>query len=79
MSIYFKHFQDNVWTALAARIRFTRMFYQALLLITKKDSQSGADCVALLNGCSEMMKVIIRTSPKGTQAVENCEFVRHIP
>ncbi|CAK1544585.1 unnamed protein product [Leptosia nina] len=64
---------NNVWTGLAARIRFTRMFYQALLLITKKDSQSGADCVALLNGCSEMMKVIIRTAAKGTQAEENSD------
>ncbi|XP_075970669.1 N-alpha-acetyltransferase 35 isoform X1 [Anticarsia gemmatalis] len=65
--------EDNLWAALAARIRFTRMFYQALLLITKRDSQSGADCVALLNGCSEMMKVIIRTSGKGTQPVENSD------
>ncbi|XP_064292563.1 N-alpha-acetyltransferase 35, NatC auxiliary subunit isoform X2 [Plodia interpunctella] len=64
---------NNIWTALAARIRFTRMFYQALLLITKKDSQSGADCVALLNGCSEMMKVIIKTAWKGTQPVENSD------
>lgn len=62
-----------LWTALAARIRFTRMFYQALLLITKRDSKSGADCVALLNGCSEMMKVIIKTSGKGTQPVENSD------
>ncbi|XP_046961065.1 N-alpha-acetyltransferase 35, NatC auxiliary subunit isoform X1 [Vanessa cardui] len=65
---------NNLWAALAARIRFTRMFYQALLLITKRDSQSGADCVALLNGCSEMMKVIIKTASKGTQPLEN-----HIP
>ncbi|XP_063548798.1 N-alpha-acetyltransferase 35, NatC auxiliary subunit isoform X1 [Cydia strobilella] len=65
--------EDNVWTALAARIRFTRMFYQALLLITKKDPQSGADCVALLNGCSEMMKVIIKTAGLGTQPVENSD------
>lgn len=65
-----------MWSALAARIRFTRMYYLALLLITKKDSQSGADCVALLNGCSEMMKVIIRTSGKGTQPEENCKFFK---
>ncbi|XP_041975143.1 N-alpha-acetyltransferase 35, NatC auxiliary subunit isoform X2 [Aricia agestis] len=61
------------WSALAARIRFTRMFYQALLLITKRDSQSGADCVALLNGCTEMMKVIIKTAGKGTQPIENSD------
>ncbi|XP_028155763.1 N-alpha-acetyltransferase 35, NatC auxiliary subunit [Ostrinia furnacalis] len=64
---------SNLWAALAARIRFTRMFYQALLLITKRDSQSGVDCVALLNGCSEMMKVIIKTAGKGTQPVENSD------
>ncbi|CAG4979544.1 unnamed protein product [Parnassius apollo] len=64
---------NNLWTALAARIRFTRMFYQALLLITKRDSQSGADCVALLNGCSEMMKVIIKTCGRGTQPMENSD------
>ncbi|XP_038208428.1 N-alpha-acetyltransferase 35, NatC auxiliary subunit isoform X1 [Zerene cesonia] len=64
---------NNGWAALAARIRFTRMFYQALLLITKRDSQSGADCVALLNGCSDMMKVIIKTAGKGTQPVENSD------
>ncbi|KAM3967716.1 LOW QUALITY PROTEIN: N-alpha-acetyltransferase 35 [Aphomia sociella] len=64
---------NSIWSALAARIRFTRMFYQALLLITKRDSQSGADCVALLNGCSEMMKVIIKTAGKGTQPVENSD------
>ncbi|GBP13217.1 N-alpha-acetyltransferase 35, NatC auxiliary subunit [Eumeta japonica] len=62
-----------IWTGLASRIRFTRMFYQALLLITKRDSQSGADCVALLNGCSEMMKVIIRTASKGTQPEDNSD------
>ncbi|CAH0695085.1 unnamed protein product [Spodoptera exigua] len=65
--------EDNLWAALQARIRFTRMFFQALLMITKRDSQSGADCVALLNGCSEMMKVIIKTSGKGTQPVENSD------
>ncbi|XP_039758508.1 N-alpha-acetyltransferase 35, NatC auxiliary subunit isoform X1 [Pararge aegeria] len=64
---------NELWTALAARIRFTRMFYQALLLITRRDSQSGADCVALLNGCSEMMKVITRTVGKGTQPLENSD------
>lgn len=64
---------NNLWSALAARIRFTRMFYQALLLITKRDSQSGADCVALLNGCSEMMKIIIKTAGKGTQPLENSD------
>ncbi|XP_059048022.1 N-alpha-acetyltransferase 35, NatC auxiliary subunit isoform X2 [Achroia grisella] len=64
---------NSEWSALAARIRFTRMFYQALLLITKRDSQSGADCVALLNGCSEMMKVIIKTAGKGTQPIENSD------
>ncbi|XP_047507728.1 N-alpha-acetyltransferase 35, NatC auxiliary subunit isoform X1 [Pieris napi] len=63
----------EAWVGLAARIRFTRMFYQALQLITKRDGVSGADCVALLNGCSEMMKVIIRTSGKGTQPVENSD------
>ncbi|XP_013177361.1 PREDICTED: N-alpha-acetyltransferase 35, NatC auxiliary subunit isoform X1 [Papilio xuthus] len=64
---------NNLWLALAARIRFTRMIYQALLVITKRDCQSGADCVALLNGCSEMMKIIIKTSGKGTQPVENSD------
>ncbi|XP_013149597.1 PREDICTED: N-alpha-acetyltransferase 35, NatC auxiliary subunit isoform X2 [Papilio polytes] len=64
---------NNLWPALAARIRFTRMIYQALLVITKRDSQSGADCVALLNGCSEMMKIIIKTAGKGTQPVENSD------
>ncbi|XP_023934017.1 N-alpha-acetyltransferase 35, NatC auxiliary subunit isoform X2 [Bicyclus anynana] len=64
---------NELWMALAARIRFTRMFYQALLLITRRDSQSGADCVALLNGCSEMMKVIIRTVGKGTQPLEKSD------
>ncbi|XP_026319501.1 N-alpha-acetyltransferase 35, NatC auxiliary subunit isoform X2 [Hyposmocoma kahamanoa] len=66
-------YASTLWGALAARIRFTRMLYQALLLITKRDSQSGADCVALLNGCSEMMKVIIKTAPRGTQPVENSD------
>ncbi|XP_045447670.1 N-alpha-acetyltransferase 35, NatC auxiliary subunit [Melitaea cinxia] len=65
--------EAELWAALAARIRFTRMFYQALLLITKRDSQSGADCVALLNGCSEMMKVIIKTAGKGSQPLENSD------
>ena len=64
---------SEIWAALAARIRFTRMFYQALLLITKRDSQSSTDCVALLNGCSEMTKVIIKTVGKGTQPIENCK------
>ncbi|OWR50381.1 MAK10 protein [Danaus plexippus plexippus] len=64
---------NDLWAALAARIRFTRMFYQALLKITKKDSQSGADCVTLLNGCSEMIKVIIKTVGKGTQPAENSD------
>ncbi|XP_050670988.1 N-alpha-acetyltransferase 35, NatC auxiliary subunit isoform X2 [Leptidea sinapis] len=64
---------NNAWAGVAARIRFTRMFYQALFLITKRDSQSGVDCVALLNGCSETMKVIIKTAEKGTQPEENSD------
>ncbi|XP_072945563.1 N-alpha-acetyltransferase 35, NatC auxiliary subunit-like [Epargyreus clarus] len=65
---------NNEWAALAARIRFTRMFYQALLLITKRDSNSGADCVALLNGCSETMKIILKTACLGTQPEELSEY-----
>ncbi|XP_026732109.1 N-alpha-acetyltransferase 35, NatC auxiliary subunit isoform X2 [Trichoplusia ni] len=64
---------SSAWTGLACRMRFIRMFYQALLLITKKDSQSGADCVALLNGCSDMMKLSIKTAKYGTQPVENSD------
>ncbi|KAG7310892.1 hypothetical protein JYU34_003724 [Plutella xylostella] len=63
----------DCWTGLAARIRLTRMLYQALLLITRRDSQAGADCVALLNGCSEMMKVVLKTAPLGTQPQENSD------
>ncbi|XP_037968922.2 N-alpha-acetyltransferase 35, NatC auxiliary subunit [Plutella xylostella] len=63
----------DCWTGLAARIRLTRMLYQALLLITRRDSQAGADCVALLNGCSEMMKVVLKTAPLGTQPQVNSD------
>lgn len=49
------------------------MFYQAMLVITKRDNKNGVDYVALLNGCSEMMKVIIKTIDQGTQPIENCE------
>lgn len=65
--------EESLWPALAARIRFTRMFFQSLLLITKRETQGGADCVALLNGCAEMMKVIIKTACKGTQPEEDSD------
>ncbi|XP_077297193.1 N-alpha-acetyltransferase 35 isoform X2 [Arctopsyche grandis] len=59
---------------LYSRIKFTRMFYQTLTLLLKKDQGSINDCTRLLAGCSEMLIIMSKTMEKGTQLDENSDM-----
>ncbi|XP_046490624.1 N-alpha-acetyltransferase 35, NatC auxiliary subunit [Neodiprion pinetum] len=61
--------------ALYARIRFTKMFYQTLSLMGRKEQlhQNLADCQRLLSNCSDMMQVMIKTVSRGVKADELCD------
>ncbi|XP_043265952.1 N-alpha-acetyltransferase 35, NatC auxiliary subunit [Colletes gigas] len=58
--------------ALYARIRFTKLFYQILSLMGKKEQlqQNLNDCHRLLTTCSYMIQLMIQTVPHGENADE---------
>ncbi|XP_076630546.1 N-alpha-acetyltransferase 35 [Colletes latitarsis] len=58
--------------ALYARIRFTKLFYQILSLMGKKEQlqQNLNDCHRLLTTCSYMIQLMIQTVPHGEKADE---------
>ena len=68
--------QYNDGLALYARIRFTKMFYQILTLMSKKEQtlQNISDCQRLLNNCSDMIQVMIKTVSRGSKADEDCKY-----
>lgn len=53
--------------ALYSRIRFTKLFYQALSTMGKKDNliQNTNDCHKFLLNCTEMLRVMIKTVYRG--------------
>ncbi|XP_029035765.1 N-alpha-acetyltransferase 35, NatC auxiliary subunit [Osmia bicornis bicornis] len=65
-----KEYNDGL--ALYARIRFTKMFYQILTLMGKKEQlqQNLNDCHRLLTNCSYMIQVMIKTVNRGEKADE---------
>ncbi|XP_076658561.1 N-alpha-acetyltransferase 35 isoform X1 [Halictus rubicundus] len=65
-------FQYNDGLALYARIRFTKLFYQILSLMGKKEQlqQNLNDCHRLLYKCSYMIQVMIKTVDRGEKADE---------
>ncbi|XP_014213220.1 N-alpha-acetyltransferase 35, NatC auxiliary subunit [Copidosoma floridanum] len=62
----------NQGSALYARIRFTKMFYQVLTLMGKKEQlqQNLIGCQRLLSNCSDMIKIMIKTVNQGAKADE---------
>lgn len=64
--------QYNDGLALYARMRFTKMFYQTLSFLGKKDQlhQNLTDCQRLLSNCTDMIQVMIRTVDRGSKADE---------
>ena len=65
-----KEYSDGL--ALYARIRFTKLFYQILSLMGKKEQlqQNLNDCHRLLSKCSYMIQVMIKTVNRGDKADE---------
>nr|KAF7417202.1 hypothetical protein H0235_011733 [Vespula pensylvanica] len=65
-----KEYNDGL--ALYARIRFTKMFYQTLSLMGRKEQlqQNLVDCQRLLSNCSDMIQVMIKTVNRGEKADE---------
>lgn len=71
---YFFQYSDRL--ALYARIRFTKLFYQILSLMGKKEQlqQNLNDCHTLLSRCSYMIQIMIKTVNSGEKADEICKF-----
>ncbi|KAG7201584.1 hypothetical protein KM043_004329 [Ampulex compressa] len=65
-----KEYNDGL--ALYARIRFTKMFYQILSLMSRKEQlqQNLSDCHRLLCNCSCIIQVMIKTVNRGEKADE---------
>ncbi|KZC10889.1 N-alpha-acetyltransferase 35, NatC auxiliary subunit, partial [Dufourea novaeangliae] len=65
-----KEYNDGL--ALYARIRFTKLFYQILSLMGKKEQlqQNLNDCHRLLYKCSYMIQVMVKTVDMGEKADE---------
>ncbi|XP_043478870.1 N-alpha-acetyltransferase 35, NatC auxiliary subunit [Leptopilina heterotoma] len=65
-----KEYNDGL--ALYARMRFTKMFYQTLSFLGKRDQLHSnlTDCQRLLSNCTDMIQVMIRTVNSGSKADE---------
>lgn len=74
LNYYFFQYSDRL--ALYARIRFTKLFYQILSLMGKKEQlqQNLNDCHTLLSRCSYMIQIMIKTVNSGEKADEICKF-----
>lgn len=78
MSVSFHiYLQYNDGIALYARIRFTKMFYQVLTLMGRKQQlqQNLSDCQRLLSNCSDMLHIMILTVGRGEKANEVCKYI----
>ena len=73
---YFFQYGDRL--ALYARIRFTKIFYQILSLMGKKEQlqQNLNECHTLLSRCSYMIQIMIKTVNSGEKADEICKFFK---
>ncbi|OXU25008.1 hypothetical protein TSAR_013448 [Trichomalopsis sarcophagae] len=67
-----KEREYNDGLALYARIRFTKMFYQVLTLMGRKEqlTQNLTGCQRFLSNCSDMIQVMIKTVNRGAKADE---------
>lgn len=74
ISIYLQY---NDGIALYARIRFTKMFYQVLTVMGRKQQlqQNLSDCQRLLSNCSDMLHIMILTVGRGEKADEVCKYI----
>ncbi|KAL7295496.1 hypothetical protein TKK_0011143 [Trichogramma kaykai] len=63
-------YNDNL--ALYARIRFTKMFYQVLTMMGRKEQlpTNLQACQRILSNCSEMLQLMIKTINRGDKADE---------
>lgn len=59
--------------ALHSRIRFTRLFYQSLCSLNRRENQIGGigECQKLLATCAELIPSLLKTIDRGVPAVEN--------
>jgi alpha-N-acetylglucosamine transferase len=72
---YIIYLQYNDGIALYTRIRFTKVFYQVLTLMGRKQQlqQNLSDCQRLLFNCSDMLDIMIATVTRGEKADEVCK------
>lgn len=75
--LHISYLQYNDGIALYARIRFTKMFYQVLTLMGRKQQlqQNLSDCQRLLSNCSDMLHIMILTVGRGEKADEVCKYM----
>lgn len=75
--LHISYLQYNDGIALYARIRFTKMFYQVLTLMGRKQQlqQNLSDCQRLLSNCSDMLHIMILTVGRGEKADEVCKYI----
>lgn len=75
--LHTSYLQYNDGIALYARIRFTKMFYQVLTLMGRKQQlqQNLSDCQRLLSNCSDMLHIMILTVGRGEKADEVCKYM----
>ncbi|RZF44671.1 hypothetical protein LSTR_LSTR000623 [Laodelphax striatellus] len=59
--------------ALHARIRFTRLFYQSLSVLNKRENQGGnlGECQKLLTTCAEAIPLLSKTVDRGAPPIES--------
>lgn len=66
--------QQEELSALLARIRFTRLFFQSLMALNKQNQPvSVAECTKLLSTCSEIIPVLLKSLDKGVQTTDSCK------
>ncbi|XP_063228469.1 N-alpha-acetyltransferase 35, NatC auxiliary subunit [Bacillus rossius redtenbacheri] len=65
--------EHDEMSALHSRIKFTRLLYQVLSCLGRREHQALGDCVRLLTGCSEMLASMQRTVQCGVQPDANSD------
>ncbi|KAK6630155.1 hypothetical protein RUM44_005709 [Polyplax serrata] len=63
-------------TALYARIKFFRLFYQVLLSLNKKESVNGRESQKLLSSCLDALGIMHKTVDKGIQPQEDKDHLQ---
>ena len=60
--------------ALYSRIKFMRLFYQALMCLGRREQAGLGDCHRLLASCSELLVTMHKTVNRGVQPETECKI-----